>query len=92
MLPAASLSLSLPLQDVYEIKGGNDWQDSLNEAIASCSVFIPLVSSNYGETLWTNREVSVHLFFIVLLSCLRAGCFLIFFCWKAALVGGCSGL
>ena len=47
----------LLLQDVHEIKCGVDWQDSLNDGIAGCDVFVPLVTPSYGETQWTNREV-----------------------------------
>ena len=46
------------LKDVHEIKSGIDWQDSLNYAVSNCEVFVPLVTSRYGETQWTNREVS----------------------------------
>lgn len=43
--------------DVDEIKVGMDWQDALNDAVNSCEIFIPLVTPNYGLTLWTNREI-----------------------------------
>ena len=43
--------------DVDEIKVGMDWQDALNDAVNNCEIFIPLVTPNYGLTLWTNREV-----------------------------------
>ena len=46
------------VQDVHEIKLGTDWQDALNIAVSNCEVFVPLVTPRYGETLWTNREVS----------------------------------
>jgi len=46
------------VQDVHEIKLGADWQDALNIAVSNCEVFVPLVTPRYGETLWTNREVS----------------------------------
>ena len=45
--------------DVHCIEGGTDWQDVLNDAISNCSLFIPLVTMQYGETLWTNREVKL---------------------------------
>ncbi len=45
--------------DVHCIKGGEDWQDVLNNAISNCSLFIPLITSKYGQTLWTNREVKL---------------------------------
>ena len=45
--------------DVHCIQGGADWQDALNEAISNCSLFVPLVTMQYGETLWTNREVKL---------------------------------
>lgn len=45
---------------MHEIKKGADWQDSLNWAVRSCHVFVPLVTPRYGETLWTNREVSKY--------------------------------
>ena len=45
--------------DVQCIQGGADWQDALNEAISNCSLFIPLITLQYGETLWTNREVKL---------------------------------
>jgi hypothetical protein len=47
------------LQDVDEIKGGVDWQDSLNDGVAGCEVFVPLVTLSYGETQWTNREIKL---------------------------------
>jgi hypothetical protein len=43
--------------DVDEITVGNDWQDSLNNAVANCEIFVPLITPNYGLTLWTNREI-----------------------------------
>lgn len=46
------------MQDVHEIKFGMDWQDALNVAVSNCEVFVPLVTARYGETLWTNREVT----------------------------------
>lgn len=45
--------------DVHEIKSGSDWQDSLNDAISGCLVFVPLVTSSYGQTLWSNREIKL---------------------------------
>ncbi|XP_046576858.1 LOW QUALITY PROTEIN: uncharacterized protein LOC124284791 [Haliotis rubra] len=45
--------------DVHEIKSGVDWQDSLNDAVSNCEVFVPLVTPRYGETQWTNREVKL---------------------------------
>ena len=45
--------------DVDSIAGGADWQDSLNEAIGRCSLFVALVTLRYGYTLWTNREVKL---------------------------------
>jgi hypothetical protein len=45
--------------DVDEIKGGVDWQDSLNDGVAGCEVFVPLVTLSYGETQWTNREIKL---------------------------------
>lgn len=37
---------------------GSDWQDSLNNAVQNCDIFVPLITQNYGKTVWTNREVS----------------------------------
>lgn len=54
----SSLGYSVYL-DVHEIKSGADWQDSLNDAVRNCQVFVPLVTPKYGETLWTNREVKL---------------------------------
>jgi hypothetical protein len=51
------LGLSVYL-DVHEITTGTDWQDSLNNAVSKCPVFVPLVTEMYGKTQWTNREVS----------------------------------
>ncbi|CAC5403742.1 unnamed protein product [Mytilus coruscus] len=51
----SSLGFSVYL-DVHEITSGVDWQDSLNDAVRNCQVFVPLVTPKYGETLWTNRE------------------------------------
>ena len=45
--------------DVHSIQGGVDWQDALNDAISNCSLFVPLITMQYGETLWTNREVKL---------------------------------
>ena len=45
--------------DVHCIQGGVDWQDVLNDAISNCSLFVPLITMQYGETLWTNREVKL---------------------------------
>ena len=45
--------------DVHCIDVGTDWQDALNDAISNCSLFIPLVTMQYGQTLWTNREVKL---------------------------------
>lgn len=45
--------------DVHEIKPGIDWQDSLNNAVTHCQLFVPLVTKRYGETRWTNREVKL---------------------------------
>lgn len=44
--------------DVHEISTGTDWQDSLNDAVSNCIMFVPLVTPMYGNTQWTNREVS----------------------------------
>lgn len=52
------LNLSVFL-DIHEIKFGVDWQDSLNYAVSTCEVFVPLVTPRYGETQWTNREVKL---------------------------------
>ena len=52
-----ALAISFFSQDVHEIKSGIDWQDSLNYAVSNCEVFVPLITSRYGETQWTNREV-----------------------------------
>ena len=45
--------------DVHEITTGTDWQDSLNNAVSKCPVFVPLVTEMYGKTQWTNREVGL---------------------------------
>ena len=45
--------------DIHCIEGGKDWQDVLNNAITNCSLFIPLITMQYGNTLWTNREVKL---------------------------------
>lgn len=45
--------------DVFEIRKGADWQDSLNVAILNCRLFIPLITPAYGETLWTRRELKL---------------------------------
>ena len=45
--------------DIHCIQGGTDWHDALNNAISNCSLFIPLITSQYGQTLWTNREVKL---------------------------------
>ena len=45
--------------DTHCIQGGTDWQDTLNDAISNCSLFVPLISLQYGQTLWTNREVKL---------------------------------
>ena len=45
--------------DIHCIEGGKDWQDVLNDAITNCSLFVPLITMQYGQTLWTNREVKL---------------------------------
>lgn len=45
--------------DIHCIEGGKDWQDVLNMAITNCSLFIPLITMQYGQTLWTNREIKL---------------------------------
>ena len=45
--------------DIHCIEGGTDWQDVLNNAITNCSLFVPLITMQYGQTLWTNREVKL---------------------------------
>lgn len=45
--------------DIHCIQGGTDWQDVLNDAITNCSLFVPLITLQYGQTLWTNREVKL---------------------------------
>ena len=45
--------------DVDCIEIGTDWQDSLNNAVSNCSIFVPLVTNDYGRTLWTNREIKL---------------------------------
>ena len=64
-------------QDVHEIKSGIDWQDSLNYAVSNCEVFVPLITSRYGETQWTNREVRTFLFCVRLIIWGRKGWWLI---------------
>ncbi|XP_076371981.1 uncharacterized protein LOC143257345 isoform X1 [Tachypleus tridentatus] len=54
----ATLGFSVYL-DVHEIKTGTDWQDALNHAVRNCSVFVPLITSMYGKTQWTNREIKL---------------------------------
>ena len=45
--------------DIHCIEGGKDWQDILNMAITNCNLFIPLITMQYGQTLWTNREIKL---------------------------------
>ena len=45
--------------DIDCIHGGVDWQDTLNEAISNCCLFVPLITMQYGNTLWTNREIKL---------------------------------
>ena len=45
--------------DIHNIKAGSDWQDTLNNAIVKCQLFVPLVTSLYGLTEWTNKEVKL---------------------------------
>ena len=45
--------------DIHCIEGGKDWQDVLNSAITNCTLFIPLITLQYGRTLWTNREIKL---------------------------------
>ena len=45
--------------DVHCIEGGKDWQDVLNSAVTNCTLFIPLITLQYGRTLWTNREIKL---------------------------------
>ena len=35
--------------DVECIRGGSDWQDVLNDAVSNCSVFVPLITQQYGQ-------------------------------------------
>ena len=41
------------------IKPGDDWQDLINEAVCNCDLFVPLVTSLYGLTEWTNKEIKL---------------------------------
>lgn len=43
--------------DVDDIIGGDNWVDALNQAVLNCVIFIPLITSRYGLTKWTKREV-----------------------------------
>ena len=45
--------------DAHCIEGGKDWQDVLNSAVTNCTLFIPLITLQYGRTLWTNREIKL---------------------------------
>ena len=45
--------------DVDLVKPGVDWQDTLQDAIYKTSLFVPLVTPEYGRTEWTNREVKL---------------------------------
>lgn len=45
--------------DIHCIEGGKDWQDVLNSAITNCVLFVPLITFQYGKTLWTNREIKL---------------------------------
>ena len=45
--------------DADEIFIGCDWQDVLNDSIATCRLFVALITPRYGETLWTNREIKL---------------------------------
>ena len=45
--------------DSDEIFIGCDWQDVLNDSIATCKLFVALITPRYGETLWTNREIKL---------------------------------
>jgi hypothetical protein len=57
MITIIKVRFTLSVQDVHEIQTGSDWQDSLNDAVRSCEIFVPLVTPMYGKTQWTNREV-----------------------------------
>ena len=35
--------------DVECIRSGSDWQDVLNDAVSNCSVFVPLITQQYGQ-------------------------------------------
>lgn len=35
--------------DVECIRSGTDWQDVLNDAVSNCTVFIPLITEQYGQ-------------------------------------------
>ncbi|XP_064481649.1 uncharacterized protein LOC135394707 isoform X2 [Ornithodoros turicata] len=45
--------------DQYDIFPGDDWQNRLNDAIQSCTIFVPLVTARYGNTTYTNKEVKL---------------------------------
>lgn len=45
--------------DVDNIPYGDDWQDTISEALNSCIVFVALVTPQYGETKWTKREAKL---------------------------------
>lgn len=45
--------------DIDCIKPGLDWQDTLNDAVYKTSLFVPLITTQYGMTEWTNREVKL---------------------------------
>lgn len=45
--------------DQDDIVPGDDWQNRLNDAIQSCTIFVPLVTARYGNTTYTNKEVKL---------------------------------
>lgn len=45
--------------DMECIQSGSDWQDSLNDAVSNCTLFIPLITEQYGQVKGDDRITSL---------------------------------
>ncbi|RWS22885.1 uncharacterized protein B4U80_13989, partial [Leptotrombidium deliense] len=47
----------LGITDLNEIESGDSWEQSLNDAVVNCKIFVPIVTPKYGLTTWTKKEL-----------------------------------
>ncbi|RWS18309.1 uncharacterized protein B4U80_14640, partial [Leptotrombidium deliense] len=53
-----SLRLTVFLDD-HNLRHGHNWIRTVNDAILNCRIFVPIITSSYGLTLWSLKEIEM---------------------------------